>query len=240
MSKLLTKDSSSKWVPEIRLLIRAPAGLTVWRRRKLRRAAQTAAAPGWRRRARWSLRPEWNLPWLLQLRRQTHKERLSEKRSCVRRIRHRCSYRRSSKQRGALDEQTHSVGMDDAGRADVKRWELVSFFGLDLKQQALLLLFGSQRLTQRTHLPTHGCQSTRGWLQDISLSVSTYEHLHTGGLKGSADDDGGGLSSLLLDPSPHWWQMTIAPCLCFYILLFTLIILLHHLSLLLLPVQVTN
>lgn len=53
------------------------------------------------------------------------------------------------------------------------------YFGVWLETTSFVVPVLSQRLTQRTHLPTHGCQSTRGWLQDISLSVSTYQHLHT-------------------------------------------------------------
>lgn len=145
-------------------------------------------------------------------------------------------------------EQTHSVGMNGCRRSRHK--EMAAFyFWVWLETTSVAVLAFSQRLTQRTHLPTHGCQSTQGWLQDISLSqyVRTFTHFlrsskarmmmgggggsfgFSGAWGGSTEDPGlmdtqqwrqfQPPFSLLLDPLPHSWQLMIAARLCFYTIL---------------------
>lgn len=72
----------------------------------------------------------------------------------------------------------------NAGRADTKRWSAFhSLVCLSLGNKLCGLFFffwpaEHTNMHRYTHLPKHGCQSSHGWLQEIILSVSAYEHLH--------------------------------------------------------------
>lgn len=87
-----------------------------------------------------------------------------------------------------MDGQIHTVGKKcgrqmfaNAGRAGKKRWSaFYSLVCLSLENKLCGLFCPAEHtnIQRKTHLPKHGCQSSYGWLQDIILSVSAYEHLH--------------------------------------------------------------
>lgn len=174
---------------------------------------------------------------------ETHKERFSagkEKEPQERRIKHRWTLLEKQQAQSSV-AWTNTSGGNERCRQSRHREMGALYFGVWLETTSFVVPVLSQRLTQRTHLPTHGCQSTRGWLQDISLSVSTYQHLHTScgvltrlgwwwgplglsGVWGGPTEDPGLMDTeqwrqfqILLDPSPHWWQTMTAARLCFYI-----------------------